>query len=836
MFGRSRTGSARKPSLRNALTVLLEKDGKVLFELTVSSLPKPIVIGRGVDCDWSVAGLDPSMSGRHAELFIRHGSLRIRDLGSRNGLYFHGQRVEEHRLQPGDEILIGACSLTAERAKTASSEDEAPRYNRLEQLNGPDAGRVVNLVGPADVVIGSDPGSSVICADTLVSHRHAVIAFKPDGSCWVSDLGSRNGSAVNDVPLKKERMLRDGDVLKIAYLEFRFFDKNVVHAHAHVGRTIAIAAVTLAVVLTGYFIWSSATPSARDFVAQAQAAAERGDFNEAFACLDQAAVAKHGQTIYRPIIREQRERTVVWTNAIANWKFVKESLAAKRWFDAVGRFTELTPWESAFGWNMNSAVRERNEAMRVKALLDGFLGGYQLLQVEEWNEEVPARFRDACGELDAALSDAKSVIATNGYCGPLFAISEDILDELRATAGDFDGIERNMAALNGMKVEVGKRPAGAALAGLGKLRAAYEARGEKRALQQIKAKLKSPRFSRIPGIRFKAACDLVDALCSAELEMEENLDKIAREEYAGVTRELPLPTVESCGKFGLSEYRLGLQEANALVCGPVLEGLKTQMGMLKDHDFKFETGEVNAAFGSLIAPGTIGEVLRFVPDGTKPISSKNPVCRYDEVVGVVAFNVFLRDLAKIRPVKQEDESLRLEQEDVARCVDKYFLEVPGQQWAPLLCQVRDECEVLASFESTVENDPTGLSRKIRNRELPDGGNRVGRAAAFVHDKRAAFEEWLDDFCDACDKDGSPRARILGDGVEMLMKNPENPSVTAADALRKSWAKLRESVPLDINGTADEWRAIMREDLPGRGTFSAAWKHLYEDIWQKGDAE
>jgi hypothetical protein len=577
-------------------------------------------------------------------------------------------------------------------------------------------------------------------------------------------------------------------------------------------------------------------PSARTFVARAQNAAERGDFKTAFACLDQAAVAKHGQTIYRPIIREQRERTIVWTNAIANWNFVKKSLAGKKWFDAVGRFTELTPWESAFGWNMGSAVRERNEAMRVKALLDGFLGGYQLLQAEEWDEKVPDKFRDACGELDAALSDARAVISTNGYCDPLFAISADILDELRATVGDFDGIERNMATLNGMKVEVGKRPAGTALAGLEKLRTAYEERGKKRGQQQIKAKLKSPRFSRIPGIRFQTACGIVDSLCSAELEMEENLEKIARENYDGVTRELPLPAVESCVKFGLSEYRLGLQEANARICGPVLEGLKTQMGLLRDHGFEFDTGKVNEAFGNLIAPGTAEDVLRFVPDGTKPLSQKEPVCRYDEVVGVVAFNAFLKDLAKIRPVKLEDGEQRVEQEDVARCIDKYYLENPGQKWAPLLCRVRDECEVLAAFESTVENDQTGLSRKIRNRELPDGENRVRRAAAFVRAQREALESWRDAFCDACYNDGSLRARILGDGVEMLMKNPENPSVTAASELRESWARLRESVPVDTNGTADEWRAIMRKDLPGRGTFSAAWKHLYEDVWQEEDGK
>ena len=820
IFGRSKKGSGRKSALRGALTILLEKDGKVLFEFSSSSLDKPIVIGRGRECDWSVAGVDPSMSGRHAELFVKHGTLRIRDLGSRNGLYFHGQRIQERRLVAGDEILLGACSLSVERAKTSSSDGEVHRYNRLEQLNGPDAGRVVNLVGPADVVIGSDPGCSIICADTLVSHRHAVIAFKQDGSCWVSDLGSRNGSAVNGVPLKKERMLRDGDVLKIAYLEFRFFDKNVVHAHAHIGRTIAIAGATLAVALTGYFIWSSATPSAKTYVAQAQAAAARRDFDAAFAFLDQASVARYADT-YSKIIREQRERTVGWTNAISSWNTITKSLASRQWRNAKDLFPALADWEGAFGWNTEDAVEARREAVCVKGLLDAFLDGRMQLQTEEWDESLPDRFRESTRNLETTRAAALDTVATNGYCANLLYAAGDVLREFQDIVADFDFIATELGELNSRSAGPGEHHAGKILAKLEARKAAYDERGEKRKRQKEAGNLLYLRFSRIPGERFGKAGEVMDAFRFAEQEMDENMEKIARGDYGGVTRELPLPSVNSCGELGLGRYRSSLEEVNGLICGKILTGIRTQMEMLDDHGFA--PGKVNETFKLLTGASTADEILRFVPDGTRRGNLRGPSCRYDEVVGIDAFFKFLNELDRQREVSTDS---------VSACIEKYYSRFQPKRWRTLLGRVRDECDALAQFESTI-GEPTGLTRKIKDLALPDGANKVAAYAAIVRRKTEEFEDWRDDFCEMCRENGtSLRARVLGLGVDLLLRNPERPSATTAGRLREAWASLRKSVPVDENGTEAEWRAIMKTDIPGTPGFNEAWGNMLGGVWQE----
>jgi hypothetical protein len=69
-----------------------------------------LVLGRSRDCDLTIAS--PDASRRHAEIVCEPGSQLLRDLGSTNGTFVNGLRVQEHRLVTGDRIEIGGDLVT----------------------------------------------------------------------------------------------------------------------------------------------------------------------------------------------------------------------------------------------------------------------------------------------------------------------------------------------------------------------------------------------------------------------------------------------------------------------------------------------------------------------------------------------------------------------------------------------------------------------------------------------------------------------------------------------------------------------------------------------------
>jgi len=72
-----------------------------------------------------------------------------------------------------------------------------------------------------ELVIGRDPACDVTLNTTEVSRRHCVLRTTEDG-VFVRDLGSRNSTLVNDVPIPGEVRLKAGDTLRIGPVAFQF--------------------------------------------------------------------------------------------------------------------------------------------------------------------------------------------------------------------------------------------------------------------------------------------------------------------------------------------------------------------------------------------------------------------------------------------------------------------------------------------------------------------------------------------------------------------------------------------------------------------------------------
>ncbi|OYT69940.1 MAG: hypothetical protein CFK52_12490 [Chloracidobacterium sp. CP2_5A] len=82
-------------------------------------------------------------------------------------------------------------------------------------VTGPTANGRVDECRKFPLVIGRATSSDIIVSDERASRSHARIEALPDGSYQLVDLGSRNGTLLNDALVAKAARLKDGDAIVI---------------------------------------------------------------------------------------------------------------------------------------------------------------------------------------------------------------------------------------------------------------------------------------------------------------------------------------------------------------------------------------------------------------------------------------------------------------------------------------------------------------------------------------------------------------------------------------------------------------------------------------------
>lgn len=71
--------------------------------------PGETIAGRGPDSDIFLG--DVTVSREHARFLVDDHGLTVEDLGSMNGTYVNGDRVDAYVLKPDDELIIGMFHL-----------------------------------------------------------------------------------------------------------------------------------------------------------------------------------------------------------------------------------------------------------------------------------------------------------------------------------------------------------------------------------------------------------------------------------------------------------------------------------------------------------------------------------------------------------------------------------------------------------------------------------------------------------------------------------------------------------------------------------------------------
>lgn len=116
---------------------------------------------------------------------------------------------------PQESIVLGAAEAAKLRA------DLGVRPGVFVVVASPElrVGSRVEVAGPT--TLGRETGSGIrLERDEFASARHARIEPRPDG-VWIEDLGSTNGTFVNDVRITGTRRLSAEDVVKVGATELR---------------------------------------------------------------------------------------------------------------------------------------------------------------------------------------------------------------------------------------------------------------------------------------------------------------------------------------------------------------------------------------------------------------------------------------------------------------------------------------------------------------------------------------------------------------------------------------------------------------------------------------
>src|SRR5687768_1098001 len=123
-----------------AVLVMFRSDGE---RRSFSMARDMTVIGRREDCDLRIPLGE--VSRKHCRILRDGDSLKLEDLGSSNGTFLNGSRVQEAILSPGDTIQVGPVVFVLQVDGQPSDDELQP----------------VQMESDAAGVLGEDEGSAM---------------------------------------------------------------------------------------------------------------------------------------------------------------------------------------------------------------------------------------------------------------------------------------------------------------------------------------------------------------------------------------------------------------------------------------------------------------------------------------------------------------------------------------------------------------------------------------------------------------------------------------------------------------------------------------------------
>ena len=191
-----------------------------------------ISIGRDIENDIYINNL--AVSRFHAKIHKEGNKIVIKDLGSANGTFVNGHKIDWAEVNVGDIVLIGKHTLIIEHPSQVQDEafteghtvmvDRNTQDKFLKKLETKIPSNNTKLIGSGGVevpiqteyfTIGRNPDAHVKLNELFVKDTHASIVRQSDGNFRIINTGSFFKPTKVNGKKVQEKILNSGDVIQI---------------------------------------------------------------------------------------------------------------------------------------------------------------------------------------------------------------------------------------------------------------------------------------------------------------------------------------------------------------------------------------------------------------------------------------------------------------------------------------------------------------------------------------------------------------------------------------------------------------------------------------------
>lgn len=215
----------------------------------------------------------PGIATRHCELRMLGDNTSVIPIDAQAATVLNGRQINgETVIKPGDLLLFAkvGCRIVGTE-KTApqpirkppppAGDDDGrtrvrmalPKY-MLRGVSGPTFGKTYAMVGT--LIIGRSTDCAISIASDEISRHHAKLQVVPDG-VMVEDMGSSNGTFVNNQRVHAGTLLKAGDELRVDTVRFMLMSPtmDVNHPAVAAARGDAPAPAAAAPSKSGSTLW-----------------------------------------------------------------------------------------------------------------------------------------------------------------------------------------------------------------------------------------------------------------------------------------------------------------------------------------------------------------------------------------------------------------------------------------------------------------------------------------------------------------------------------------------------------------------------------------------------